>query len=147
MIHNPQIHQSVFINFWKDTFSNQQTKHFWKVSNPVCSLLYMSFHFIAIPLCYAQCPANWESSAQNLDVQSWPKKNCFWYKISGNYLVKVIQLFFTVDIFAVYLQSIAFKCRGAGVQFKSIKMDHIPKYERQVELNDFIKSHYHVGNF
>lgn len=88
---------------------NLQTKQFWKVSNPVCSLLYMSFHFIAIPLCYAQCPANWESSAQNLDVQSWPKKNCFWYKISGNYLVKVIQLFFTVDIFAVCWQSKDFK--------------------------------------
>ena len=56
---------------------NLQTKQFWKVSNPVCSLLYMSFHFIAIPLCYAQCPANWESSAQNLDVQSWPKKKLF----------------------------------------------------------------------
>ena len=61
--------------------------------------------------------------------------------------MKVIQLFFTVDIFAVILQSIAFQCRRAGVQVKSIKNDYLPKYERQVELNDFIKNHYHVGNF
>ena len=59
----------------------------------------------------------------------------------------MIQLFFTVDIFAVILQSIAFQCRRAGVQVTSIIMDYIPKYERQVELNDFIKNHYHVWNF